>query len=316
MVVHRVDAEKGDGIELSEEMRVKGYPTFVVTDAGGATILRWSGFDDPRSFIETLRGAVADPTTIAEKQDRFRAAPNLADAVALGEYHTSLGEFTEAAEHLETALGFDEADAGLTFDVFRLYAWGQDEGAFSTEQLRSAADRALERGALDAGQALKVARIMARASRGDESLSPARYIERALQITEGDPELEDERRLVLIEEALHVTGDARRALELKRETLPADWEEDSDELNSFAWWCFENELNLEQAEALARRGAELAGSDSAKAMILDTVAEIAFLRGNAAEARDLARQAMELDPDNDYYPEQLARFDEPQTEIR
>ena len=45
-------------------------------------------------------------------------------------------------------------------------------------------------------------------------------------------------------------------------------------------------------------------------MILDTLAEICNERGNPREAVALIEQAMEQQPESDYYPQQLARFQE------
>jgi len=43
-------------------------------------------------------------------------------------------------------------------------------------------------------------------------------------------------------------------------------------------------------------------------MILDTVAELCNLRGDREEAITIIGQAIELDPDTDYFKEQLVRF--------
>jgi tetratricopeptide (TPR) repeat protein len=92
--------------------------------------------------------------------------------------------------------------------------------------------------------------------------------------------------------------------------LPEGWMEDANELNNFAWWCFENEVNLEEALELAIKGAELAENDSARANVLDTAAEICNALGNCEEAIVKIKKAIELDPDNDYFKDQLARFEE------
>ena len=117
-----------------------------------------------------------------------------------------------------------------------------------------------------------------------------------------------DRRKLLISEALLVKDDPELALGLVREGLPEGWEEDAGRLNGFAWWCFENDVNLEEAEMLARKGAELAEDDSKKAQILDTAAEIAYLRGDQAEAVALIQQAIVLDSDSEGYGEKLDRF--------
>ena len=53
---------------------------------------------------------------------------------------------------------------------------------------------------------------------------------------------------------LHVENNEAKAVELKYASMPEGWKDDPKELNSFSWWCFENLVHLEEAEALARRG--------------------------------------------------------------
>ena len=141
-----------------------------------------------------------------------------------------------------------------------------------------------------------------------ESMVP--YLKRAMQETEGvqDEELQAKRLDLEVEHALLVEKDKPKAVSLKRSSMPEGWMEQAKELNAFAWWCFENEINLEEAEQLARKGAELAGDGKTKAMILDTVAEICNLRGSCKDAVYFIELAIEADPESTYYPKQLERF--------
>ena len=52
--------------------------------------------------------------------------------------------------------------------------------------------------------------------------------------------------------------DKAKALSLKRRSMPEGWMEQAKQLNAFAWWCFENEVDLEEADTLARKGVDLA----------------------------------------------------------
>ena len=38
MVLFKIDAEKGEGTALADEFNIKGYPTFVATNADAQTI--------------------------------------------------------------------------------------------------------------------------------------------------------------------------------------------------------------------------------------------------------------------------------------
>jgi len=312
-VFYKVNAEgDGEGSELAERFGVSGYPTFVLTDAEAETIERWWGFEGPEDFVATLGQAVADPTTIAEKEARFLSAPTAADAAKLGFYHLTRKEHVEAADYFERAIELGPPDAGYEYDLAtaRLIGFRKDE--VDLDSLRAAVDRALASPRTPPDEVVEVAGWMVDALSEQDPAGTASYIARGLEATEGtdDESLVRARRNLQIDEALFVRNDRDLALKLKREGLPEGWDSDADGLNNFAWWCFEHEINLEEAETLARRGVELAAEDTQRARILDTVAQIANLRGNREDAIALMRQASELDPGNDYYGKELARLSE------
>jgi tetratricopeptide (TPR) repeat protein len=307
----KLNAEEGEGVALAEEYEVQGYPTFVLTDAEGSTIARWSGYDTPSDFVETLEGYTADPITIPERETRFVEAPSARDAGVLGDYYGSRGEHARAAELYTTALELGEPADLYELDLFYTYVRGSYDELYSVEEVVEKADVAMASPHLSEKDLLRLARVMARLDEGESETWVARpYVEAALEATEGmdDEEIAKGRRTLRIEHLIRVEGDVEEALALKRETLPEGWQEDAGELNGFAWWCFEREINVEEAEALARKGVELAAEGAEKATILDTVAELAYLRGDSEEAAALISEAIEQDPDNDYYKEQLVRF--------
>lgn len=304
-----IDAEGEEGVELAEQFAIGGYPTFVVANAETETISRWWGYDTADEFIEAVDEAIADPTTIAEKKARFEAEPTARDAFLLGNYHTTRKEGPEGVEYLTTAIELGP-DEGYEHDLFWAALIGFSNEDFTAEELKVIADQALASPNLDAAKLVDVARNTVRALEDDDPDGAAPYIAAGLAASEGtdDPELLKDRRKLLISEALLVKDDPELALGLVREGLPEGWEEDAGRLNGFAWWCFENDVNLEEAEMLARKGAELAEDDSKKAQILDTAAEIAYLRGDQDEAVALIQQAIVLDPDSEGYGEKLDRF--------
>lgn len=311
MAFHKLNAEEGEGVDLAEEYEIQGYPTFVLTNAEGETIARWTGYDTPSDFIETLAGYSEDPVTIAEREERFAEGPTAKDAGVLGHYYGSRGEYLEAAELYTTAMDLGDPSDLYELDLFYTYVRGSYAELFTVEEVAEKADLALASPYLEEEQLLRLARVMARMSEeGEETWIALPYVEAALEATEGleGEEVAKGRRDLKIEHLIRVEGDVEEALALKRETLPEGWQEDAGELNGFAWWCFERKINGEEAEALARRGVELAEEGAEKATILDTVAELANLRGDSEEAAALISQAIEHDPDNDYYKEQLLRF--------
>jgi tetratricopeptide (TPR) repeat protein len=69
---------------------------------------------------------------------------------------------------------------------------------------------------------------------------------------------------------------------------------------------------LDEALAHAQRATALAPD---KAAYLDTLAEVHFRRGEPQKAVELARRCIELEPEREFYREQLERFEkgEPST---
>jgi hypothetical protein len=110
--------------------------------------------------------------------------------------------------------------------------------------------------------------------------------------------------------ALHIERDVDKAIQARKEVMPENWHDDGRMLNHFAWWCFENRVNLAEAEGLARRGVELSPPGRDKANVLDTLAEICNLNNNCSHAVQYIRLAIEEDPENEYFRNQLGRFEE------
>jgi len=82
----------------------------------------------------------------------------------------------------------------------------------------------------------------------------------------------------------------------------------SADLNRFAWWCFENKVNLDEAYSMAEKGTQLAKPGKDRAAILDTMAEICNAKDDCPNAIKLTQSAIKEDPKNPHYQEQLKRF--------
>jgi tetratricopeptide (TPR) repeat protein len=313
VVFLKLNAEKGEGKELAEEYQVRGFPTFIVTNAKGEQIDRWWGYDDPASFVAELDEARADPTTVEEKIARFGSQPTEKDAAALGRIFTTRQETIEAVRYLREAQRLaDDGGPEYAADLFGNIVRGYADEHFTLEDVQQAADAVVGQKDPAVSDLLSVAYRMADLAKQESDptlLEP--YAGPALAAYDANPDedLAGLSREVRIARALVVDADPEAAVALKRESLPEHWQEDAEQLNAFAWWCFENVVNLEEAEVLARRGVELSEPGTERAMILDTVAEICNARGKCDEAVDLMARAVEEDPDNEHYQEQLERFE-------
>jgi tetratricopeptide (TPR) repeat protein len=311
----RLDAENGEGEQLAEKFNIKGYPTYLVLNQDQETVDRWSGYDTTDGFLASLQGAVNDPSTVAEKLARYEESQNAFDAEKLGDIYYSQGDSEDALAMYRAADDLKgEPDAKLAGKIFYTLAGRFFDEEIGLEEVQAGADAILAlEGSDNTMELVQVARIMGMiGNRTDQPDLSRPYLMAALQATEGTqkPDMIDARRKLLLEKALHIDNDLETALRLKRDSMPEGWTESAGDLNSFAWWCFENRVNLEEARKLAQAGVELAEPGREKAMILDTLAEIHNALDDCGEAVETMRTALEEDPESEYYQEQLERFQE------
>jgi len=310
----------GPGEALADKHSAKGLPHFILMDSTGAPLDRWRGFSDPARWLRTFDQAFADPTTVDAKRERFRTGPTEALAAALGRIQSSLGEAKESVafyREAEKLAGRPVPDYSLAM-LFQ-QARGMGDDGFTLEEVRASADAVMgspDAAPVDKLLAADVMSDVAKEKKDPSLMTP--YLQPALAASEGlaDAKAKQLRGELAIAEALLIRGDKNLAVSLKREAMSAGWDGDAGKLNDFAWWCFENEVNLEEAERLARKGTELAKPGPEKAEILDTLAEIRNLRGDREEARALSELAAKEDPGSEHYPKQVERFSEPSSDSK
>jgi tetratricopeptide (TPR) repeat protein len=309
VVLLKVDAEKGEGPELKKQHAVQGYPTFVLTNAAGEVLDRWIGYEK-NLFLTQSATSLADPTTIDQKRERFAKSPTAGDAERLANLSAVGGEYGDAVKYFRKAATLG-SEKDHTFDVFDAIASGYRGGQFTIDEVRGSADAVMAAAAATPRNRVETYFGLRRLESKEGNAGMATpYLNAAMAATEGREELARARIGLEIDHALRVTGDKDRAYELKVASMPEGWKDDPSGLNSVAWWCFENNAALADGRVLAERGVELAPAGSEKAMILDTLAEICNAQGNCPEAVSLIRQALENQPDSEYYQKQLVRFEE------
>jgi tetratricopeptide (TPR) repeat protein len=303
-----VDCDKGEGVELAKQFKVRGYPTYVLVNSEGAPIARWAGYAKDY-FLGTMAEVMADLTTIDDRAVRNKNEPNLADALALANYHAEAGDYVQAVDYFTQAGELDPKN-DYSFKIFENTARGVRGEYFTYEDASLAAEKVFLSGkAEDMVQAAGMMGSLAR--RIDRPDDQAKYLKRGIDVivaADDDQTLRNQKRL-LIDYDLYVAGDSAQEVELKKSTYPENWMQNPDALNSFAWWCFENLVNLEEAEALSRKAVELSKPGGDRAPILDTVAQICKARGKLDEAIVLMKQAVADDPNNDQWKESLAEFE-------
>jgi len=312
-VFYQINCEKGEGPAVAKKYDIYALPTFIAMNGKGEITDRWVGYGGPDTWSGTAIAAADDPRTIPEKKVAFDAAPSVELATSLANDAAAANDYRSAVGYLRQARRVDEANkAEYTHQILTNMYYGSRDNSFTFDEVETEAAVAMKLPETTIEQKIELASMVsAMARKTDESERAVPYLTAALQASEGntDEGITGRRVTLEIEYALLVEKDEQKAVTLYRSTLDEGWQEDPGRLNQFAWWCFENDVNLAEAQTLALKGAELAESDSDRANILDTAAEICLKLGNYDEAIAHTKRAIELDPDKQYFQDQLVRFE-------
>ena len=309
VILVQIDAEKGEGIELKDRYNVKGYPTFILANERGEAISRWWGYSK-EMFFEELDLGFSDLTTISEKEIRYKSEPDAKTARILASYYNTLGEMKKAASLYEDAAKYDPNN-DYAVELFQIYYSGLRGEVFTLEEVRAMASKAVHSESVDADTKTQIfAQMTNRMKAGNTDEKMLDFLK------EGYTHLQDHqetapgwaKNALSISYALLIEKDEKKAVELKKASLPEGWKNNASDINGFSWWCFENKINLKEADQLGRKAVKLAQPGREKAMILDTVAEIVNLIGFPEDSVGLMEMAIKEDPDDEYYKKQLERF--------
>ncbi len=315
MVFYAIDCEKDDGPELAKKYAIRGYPTYIVLnhDKSGK-IDHWLGFEGAEEWGEKVEGDLADPIIIGERLTRYEDKPSARDADVLGRIRVAESEFAQAVDYYRSAQSLAPATADrYRYKIFGAVTDGVPGKAFTVDDAITAANDVIDADSPDPSEAIFVAFTMSRFLKEEEDPQLRwRYLQAAVRLSEGsdDKTVLKYRPDLLVDQALYVEKNADKAVSLKRANMPDDWKKDSGQLNKFAWWCYENNVSLKEAEELARLGVDLAEPGRQKASILDTLAEICNVRGSCEDAVELIKLAIAEAPEEEYFKTQLERFQE------
>lgn len=310
----KVDCEKGEGPVVAEKYGVRGYPTYYAVNAAGEPVERWIGYDGPEAFAQAVAAARRDTRTLVQKREAFAAAPTADLALSLANDVATGYDWAGAVKYFRQARDLDPARADdFTRNIFTYMFYGADDGGFTFDEMKLEGDRVLAGNGTTDTDRVELSAMMLQLARKQERLAEGLpYLEAGLAAAAGLPEDSPAARTVRglkVDHALLIEKDIAKAVGLRKAMLPENWEQEPRRLNQFAWWCWENDVNLEEAEALVLRAVELAEDAGDRANYLDTAAEIGLKRGNGEQAIARIKQAIELEPEREYFKEQLAKFE-------
>jgi tetratricopeptide (TPR) repeat protein len=294
---------------LKKSYNIKGNPTFILANKNAETLYRWWGYTKENFFKEMGTG-FADLSTIVEKKKRYTDTPDIGTAKTLAIYYNTLNDNEKAVKYYSDAAKYDPEN-DYDFEIYEIYLSGHRRKIYTIDQLTSAADKALvSKNIATQSRAQIYAQMSSLVNSYESSDIMLNYVKNGHEFISEHDNITSKWVLnsIRIAHALYIDKDDKKAVELKKGTFDEGWYDNTGDLNNFSWWCFENKINLEEAEKLGRRGIKLAAAGHNKAMILDTVAEIVNLRGNPEEAVALMEEAMKEDPESAYYKKQIEKF--------
>ncbi len=126
----KIDAEKGEGIELAKKYNVKGYPTIIFVDADGKEIDRIYGYVFADEFLQKMKDYNNGVNTYSALKESVEANPDSPEANwKFAEKLISYGDYDEAKPYLEKVVKIDGGNsAGYTDDAEFTMAYNPAEG--------------------------------------------------------------------------------------------------------------------------------------------------------------------------------------------
>ncbi len=312
-----VDAESEAGRRLVESYGLaRHFPAYVLTDATGGEIARWTDFLAPPRFMRTLGRARSDLTTIEDRVSRFKSDPNLNDAVYLGGYFLSLRQPTKAADYYREAERLHQNPRrDYTFDIFFATATAVWNGEATFDEAVRTGETAIkspQQGRINTHRVTANIGRLARKTGHTDQLVP--FLQAALDATEAPHDGASRRRRdgFKADLELYANHDTTKAIEIQRAGVERAGTDDPSIRVTFAEWCTERKINLKEAEGILRGALADAANERVKARRLYLLAEIAFAGGEIDQAVSLGEEALTLEPFNPLYSERVAEYKERQ----
>ena len=285
------------------------YPVFILTDSSGDVINRWTGYSNAGLFAQKLKQYLSDLTTIRQRYARLEADPHFEDALVLAKYNDEIGENLEAAklflkaQTLEKVTGQD-----FSYEIFRNTADAVWNGKAPFDRLTAQADKYLSDKSGNKILISRAIRIIDNvAIRTGHTTEIAKYLQMGIDAFTGatDDASKELRSLLVADHNLFIKHDTTRAILVRKSAFGPDLDTNPEKYFSFAKWCLDRRINLDEAQSYAQKAVAVAAAGKFKASILSTLANIYEARGKHKDAIAAFTQATQEDPENDYYQAKL-----------
>ena len=260
------------------------FPVFILADGKGEVIKRWTGYTGgPAPFIRLLKQALADLVTVDDREASFKANPTYDDALKLAGYFAENREYLKAVAYYRRAVRMGKpTNFDYSFEIFKNMANSVWNDMIPFDSVLPTADAAQSSKQAKVNNIIKVGQLMARLGR---KMNKTDRIEKYLKAgidaaARGGPSLKASLDDLAGDYALHVKADTAEAIRMKKESMGAGWDQERDKFYSFAKWCLERKINLEEAEMHVRRTANLVYPGQYRARVYGTLAQVCEARGD------------------------------------
>ena len=278
----RVDAEKGEGVDLAKRFAANGFPTLVIVGTDDQEIDRIVGYLAPEPFEKEIRRILSGEDTLPSLRKAVDANPDdLKAALALAKKLLSANASDAEARLDAIAEKAKGKDRGVEAGILVLRA-SRDMSVGKRDDARALYDRvALEFGDTDAA---KDATGMSLRLRSGAKADPEEALAFAAQLRAKATDGKLDGNVEQLIASLHL-----RAAEKAMERAAADAGDDAQKLNAVAWTCYERRIAIVAAAGWARTAVEKSGRD---VQILDTLANLLALQKKFDDAIALELEAL------------------------
>ncbi len=314
-VVHLpLNVSQGEGLELSQEYQIGfTYPVFVLTNSNGKVINQWIGYTGgANALIRTLKWALQDLSTIDQRIDRFETSPTYKEGLFLAGHFSKIGQHLKSIEYYRKSVGLGKSTFNdYSYEIFSNMANAVWKDMIPLDSLFPTADAVLNSKSGKADKEYKVAQLITRVARKvgrTDEIDP--YLQAGMKAALGPNEnkKDPKYRELLADYILYIEENLSRATKVKKISMGQGWKDDRDKFYDYSKWCLEREINLEEAEMYARKAINLVFPGMYRARVLNTVADICYARDKTDEAVKFINLAIDEDPDNRLYQNQLKRY--------
>ncbi|MGD9900249.1 MAG: thioredoxin fold domain-containing protein [Calditrichaceae bacterium] len=319
---YKINAEKGDGIELAKKYNITGFPSILFINAAGEEVDRLIGYYPPENFIPVVTDILNNKNTYLSLIKEYKTEPNNPKvAYPYAQKLYDRGQHTEALNIFDSIIVSDpENKSGVLGPVYL------QKGMLALREgdvAEAITDLNLVTGKYNQFEEshLAYAYLAMISERSDEPEEAIRLLKEAVTratnpdyqtnyrgrlallyldqkqfgqadglIAEIEKNSEDKVSAAELRLNFYLKQNDKKNAEILMQKLFPRIENDSNALNQIAWAWVENESYSETALNWAEKAVTLSDRNE---MILDTLAELYVLKGDVKKAIEIEREAME-----------------------